>query len=161
MAFVVEDGTGLATATSYASRPEADTYHADRTNATWTDASDKTKESALIRATDLIERRYRFRGSLLNDVQRLSWPRSNVFTPQGVLLDDDAVPAKVKDATAEIALAALGGDLDPDGVNLFRSKTEKAGSVSVTETRANTRRVYHKAREILYDLLAPRSLLRS
>ena len=54
MAFVTEDGTGLAEANSYVSVAEADAYHADRGNAAWI-GEDSAKQSALIKATDYLE----------------------------------------------------------------------------------------------------------
>ncbi|MCP4251064.1 MAG: hypothetical protein GY778_28840 [bacterium] len=161
MAFTPEDGTGLPDANAYITVEQADDYHDDRRNTEWDDIATKDKEAFIIRATDLIEQRYRFRGSLVNETQALQIPRANLFTTQGILLADDEVPAQVQKATAELALSASRGDLDPDGTDVQTSFSEKAGGVTISGTRAATRNAYHKTQSWLYDILAPRSLLRS
>ena len=54
MALIVEDGSGLSGANSYASTAQADTYASDRGLTAWT-GDTATKEAALIRATDYLE----------------------------------------------------------------------------------------------------------
>lgn len=73
MAFVVEDGTAKADATSYVTIAEADGYFADRGMTGWTGA-DAVKQSALIKATDYIEGRFgqRFIGSKKTTTQALA-----------------------------------------------------------------------------------------
>ena len=58
MALVVEDGSGLSGANSYATAAQADTYASDRGLSAWT-GDTATKEAALIRATDYLEATYR------------------------------------------------------------------------------------------------------
>lgn len=84
MAFVVEDGTGLANANSGASVAEADEYFTDRGITDWTGTND-VKQAALIRATDYIEMRWagrwRYTMEFPDTPQALAFPR----------LDDDGV----------------------------------------------------------------------
>ncbi|AEP08893.1 DnaT-like ssDNA-binding protein [Micavibrio aeruginosavorus] len=103
MAFVVEDGTGLPDANSYASVAEADAYHTDRGNAAWT-GSNSVKQAALVRATDYVEQAYagRWKGCALTEEQALSFPR-----------DEAVVPAKLKQAVIQLALEAIATDLNP------------------------------------------------
>lgn len=162
MAFTVEDGTGLAAANSYIARAFADTYHEDRGNTSWADASDKDQESALIQATDYIDQTYRFRGDPATTTQRLRWPRENVRTlEEFTAVASDAVPLQVEEATAEAALSALTQDLVPDGAaSSARILVEKAGTIMTRTERSGHMPAFHKVRNILYDLLAPTSLLR-
>jgi hypothetical protein len=105
MAFVVEDGTGLAEANAYIDVAYADAYFADRGIAAWTgDAS--AKEQAIVRATDYVDTVWgsRFRGGKSSQEQPLEWPRSAF----------DGLPAALVKATAEYAVRALSTTLLPD-----------------------------------------------
>jgi hypothetical protein len=103
---VVEDGTGLANANSYASLTFANDYHRLRDNVIWINAADHHKVGALIRATDYVDRRWRFVGSLFNATQALAWPRLEAFDADGND-QSEKVPGVVQEATAEYALRAL------------------------------------------------------
>jgi len=107
MAFVVEDGTGLANANSYASAATADAYFSDRGVSSWTGSS-TIKEQALVRATDYIERMFgsRFIGYPFVDTQALSFPR--------VIAYETEMPVAVVRACCEYALRALSAKLMPD-----------------------------------------------
>jgi hypothetical protein len=109
VAFVAEDGTGLADANALCDVAYADAYFADRNITAWTGA-DSAKQAALIKATDYIETRWssRFRGYVLSEDQALSFPRTGIN-------HDGEVPHAIRKATAEYALRALGGTaLAPD-----------------------------------------------
>jgi len=118
MAFVVEDGTGLETATSYISEAFVDGYHLDRGNSKWEDFSSAEKQSALIRASDYVDKRFgkRFVGFRERKEQALEWPRMDAFDADGFLLNSvDDVPRNLQKAVAEYALrAAICGVLAPD-----------------------------------------------
>jgi hypothetical protein len=63
---IVEDGSGIVGANSFATVAEADTYFADRGgNTVWDALADADKEAALIVATDYIEKKFgtRFQGT--------------------------------------------------------------------------------------------------
>ena len=55
MAFIPEDGTGSATATSYIDVAYADEYFTDRTVTAWSSLTNPAKQAALIAATDYID----------------------------------------------------------------------------------------------------------
>ncbi len=103
---VVEDGTGLANANSYASLDFANEYHRLRDNVVWTNATDHNKVGALIRATDYVDRRWRFVGSLFKATQALAWPRLDAFDAEGND-QSETVPKGIQEAAAEYALRAL------------------------------------------------------
>lgn len=110
MAFIVEDGSGVVGANSYASVAEADGYFAERGVTTWSGATE-AKQSFLIRATDYIELRFgaRFQGTVEfpDAPQGLSFPRTGITGYTGV-------PDCLKRATFEYALRAIAGPLAPD-----------------------------------------------
>ena len=63
LTLIKEDGSGLATANSYASAVDGDTYHDGHCYAsTWTSATTANKEKALVMATRLIDASYQFNG---------------------------------------------------------------------------------------------------
>ena len=119
MAFIVEDGSGLSTATSYTARAEADAYHADRGNPTaWSTGTDEHKEEALVRATQWLDAEFgsRWPGRRGSKEQGLDFPRIEATTADGYAIDTDEIPGKHKNAVAELALqlAPIGSD-DPLG----------------------------------------------
>lgn len=119
MALVVEDGTGKTDSESFASVANADAYFTGRTgSSTWTASTSTTalKEQALRDATDYIEETYntRFRGRKSEENQALSFPRAYLVDFDGYAIDSDEIPTKLKRATMELAVRALGQDLQPD-----------------------------------------------
>jgi hypothetical protein len=124
MALLVEDGTIVAGAESLASVADADLYHTNRGNTSWTGVT-ATKEAALRRATDYMQQTYRqrWKGYRKDAVQALDWPRTFVYLEEFVhgavgtfpfLVPDTIVPLEVKNACCELALRALSGELSPD-----------------------------------------------
>jgi hypothetical protein len=120
MALVTEDGTGRADAESFVSVADATAYHAKRGNAAWAAlASDEVREQMLRRATDYMEAIYHLRWAGVRKLtaQALSWPRYNVPIRDVMITQyypNDAVPAAVANACAELALRAIKGELAPD-----------------------------------------------
>lgn len=111
MAFVAEDGTGLANANSLCDVAFANAYFADRLVTLWDAKDDDVKQAALIAATDYVELRWaeRFRGceQFADTPQALSFPRTDIGW-------DGAVPDGIKKAVAEYALRTFSGKLAPD-----------------------------------------------
>ena len=103
--FVVEDGTGLATATSYVSVEDADdiitmNIHAD---VAWTALANSAKEKLLSWASLYLDARTRWFGVKATETSALRWPRSGVVDRDGEVLADDAIPRQLEIATAEMA----------------------------------------------------------
>jgi hypothetical protein len=129
MALIVEDGTAKTDAESYIGVTDANTYHANRGNTTWTALTDEQCEQALRKATDYMTQVYRLRwkGYRVTATQALDWPRSMVERPDfaytsvnGYTTIDgmyyfpsDEVPVEVQRACAELALIASTTDLNP------------------------------------------------
>lgn len=107
MTFIVEDGTGVAGATSYTTVDFANDYFADRGIATWA-GNGSQKEAALILATDYLDGRFTFIGQQVAFDQALEWPRT------GTPYDSDVIPVDLQKACVEYALRALTSALAPD-----------------------------------------------
>jgi hypothetical protein len=116
MAFVVEDGTGLTTSTSYVSVADATTYFAtygtEANNTLWTGKTTAEHERALNNGTQFIDSQYYFPGIKSSETQALNWPRKYAYDCNGYELDD--IPQKLKDAVCEAALRSFDGDLLSD-----------------------------------------------
>lgn len=136
MALIVEDGSIVAGAESYISVTDADTYHSNRGNATWTALTTTVKEQLLRKSTDYMVARYRtqWRGYRKTATQALDFPRSFCYLEPFVygavgaypyLLADNVVPNEVKNACAELALKANDGALMTDvGQTVIREKVD-------------------------------------
>ena len=134
MALVVEDGTGLATAESYISVSDTDTYFTERGSPTdWTGLSTANKEAALRYATEWLDGRFEWIGGVVdyNDPQALGWPRVDAEDREGRIVLSTIVPAKVKDATCEVALAHAGTALNATQARGGQVLREKVGSIEV------------------------------
>lgn len=115
MPLIIDDGTGIETANSFASVAFADAYHAASLySAGWTAASEPRKEAALIMATRLLVSSVVFPGrQTFPGVQGLPFPRECV-TLDGVTLPNNITPTPIKNATAELAKLLLAEDLTID-----------------------------------------------
>lgn len=112
MAFVVEDGTEVANANSYGTVQGADDYFADRGITAWGPIATPAKQSALIAATDYIDKRWgsAFKGCQLTATQSLEFPRDAFVDVNGV----GVIPEALKKATYEYAIRANAAPLAPD-----------------------------------------------
>jgi hypothetical protein len=132
MPFVVEDGSGLPDATSYASTDFFDNYTDDRGYAVGTGDT----EQALIRATQVLDATYarRFTGTRTNGrEQALEWPRSGATDIAGNAIPDDEIPIEILEATAELALreVTVPGSTMPDLARGGSIRSLRAGSVAI------------------------------
>ena len=128
MALVVEDGSGKTDAESYIDLEFADTYHTDRGNSAWAEASDSEREQALRKAADYIDSAYRFVGFRKSADQSLAWPRQSAVDPAGRAID--VVPSAVKQAQAVAALILLSRDLYAVAERGGRVKRVQVGPVT-------------------------------
>lgn len=105
--FVVETGDGLDNSNAYVALAAADQYHEDRGNAFWATATSAERQTAIVRATSYIDKRFRqqFRGSRQLVDQALAWPRIGAFDDDGYEFPN--LPKQLIQATAEYALRAL------------------------------------------------------
>jgi hypothetical protein len=123
MPVIVEDGTIVANANSYASEAELATYASDRGI---TIAGTDTQ--LLIRAMDYIEQQ-NFQGFKSTKDQALQWPRYGVWI-DGYDIASDVIPVLLKEAQMEAAIAVDGGN-DPMANVGRETKKEKLGDLEV------------------------------
>ena len=132
MTVLVEDGTGVVGANSYASEDDFDQYCEDR-NYTVTVGD---TEAALIRGTGILDGIYRksYPGTRAwGRDQPLQWPRMNATDAEGEEIAIDEIPQEIIDATCEIALRELASpnSVLPDLERGGAIKSIKAGSVAL------------------------------
>jgi hypothetical protein len=141
---IVEDGTGLPNADSFASLADALTYHAKMGNAGWiaTGVTDTTRDVAMRQATRYIRDRWagRWQGDVINSIQSLPFPRFDVYDANGILVLSTSVPSGIQEATFDLALRALVEDIMPDieaGAGAEIASAVTVGPVSVSSTLAS------------------------
>lgn len=145
---------------SYISEADADTYFADRLNAeSWTGDN---RSKALIQATKMIDFK-KFKGVKTSEAQALKFPRIGLVD-DGVIVDRDTVPQKVKDATCELAIYLLQEDYSaPDDLAEFGSV--KVGSIEVNtqgggRTTSGGKELPPFVKELLKFAVSSKSMLR-
>lgn len=142
--FVVESGNGDATANSYLSVEDADTYHDNHgAPAAWTAATTPQKEAALRIATQYLDAVYVtvWQGQRINETMALDWPRWQVWDADGFPVNYSAVPQQIKDATAYLALKSLAGELLPDSeaASNVTSESLTLGALAISTSYSGTK----------------------
>lgn len=133
MAITVEDGTGIASAESYVSVADADTYWGNRTHTAfytaWDAATTATKEGALREASAYLDATWGqyYRGQRRGYVQGLMWPRSDALDNAGYPLPD--LPPEIVAATNELAGRAISARLASDEAKGGKVKRQKVGDI--------------------------------
>lgn len=111
--FVVEDGTGQASATSYVSVEEADDiavlniHNSDAWLALPLDA----KRNLLMYVSRVLDARTTWSGTQVSSTQALAWPRKDVTDRYSNAVSAAAVPYHVRWAVVELAKHTLAEDL--------------------------------------------------
>lgn len=145
IAFVVEDGTGLANATSYVSIAEADDFFSVDLfeNTAWAALNTTQKQNLLIKATRLMDAYYDYSGNKVFENASLRWPRSGVVDLDGNSVSQSIVPVAVKNATCELAYSLTTDNLaeEPDdrglssievsSIKIVFDKSDKKGYVPI------------------------------
>lgn len=157
MSIIVEDGTGLSTANSYATETEADTFHSDKGNTAWASATSAQKEAALTYATRYIDS-LRFPGSIKVYNQSLKWPRYSAYDSEGRLIE--GVPVKVKEAVFALALHYVNeGSIEPNRSDVGETKREKVGPLETEYFRFTGRNRFPFIDRILDGITVPKNRL--
>jgi hypothetical protein len=164
VALDVEDGTGRATAESYLSVADADTYHAAHgAPSAWSGSSTDQKEAALRSATEYLDQVYGedFQGERKTLTQRLYFPRYDVYVDE-TSQPHDQLPRQLKEACAELALRArtetdgLIPDIAEPGA--IASESVKVGPIEESKTYVGGRsqvKLFRKVDLIVAPLLKP------
>lgn len=156
MSIIVEDGSNVTGAESYASVAQFDTYHTNRGNTLAATLLTAEKEQALRRATDFMEQRYRlaWKGYRKYSTQSLSFPRELVYIEKqaniDTLLSDIIVPNEVINACIELAFRGSAGDLLPDVTDVIAEET-----IGPITTKYDRRKPISPSYKAIDAMLAP------
>lgn len=115
VAIVVEDGTGIVTANSYATVQEVDDLLSVNIHSNWSLLDNTAKENLIMWATRILDERVTWKGKKVFETSGLAWPRTGVRNKEGFFLPDDEVPAAVKLATAVLADHLVAGNPESTG----------------------------------------------
>lgn len=140
MAFLVQDDLGtIVGANAYSTVAEFKDYHATRGNSILRFLTDEAIETAIVRATDYIDRRFgsRYSGCQKSLEQSTAFPRLNSRHSAGFSISD-TIPLALKQAVSEYALrtptasTSLAPDLsvDASGGRVIRKLEKVAGAVT-------------------------------
>ncbi len=129
---IIENGSGVPGANSFATLSAADAYHADRANIAWSLAAQGERESALIRAGQYLNG-LAWKGRKTGRGNAMAWPRQGVVDDDGFPLDGADVPMEVIWAQCEASLRELisPGMLSPDLPRGGSVAREKVGDIEV------------------------------
>lgn len=135
MAFVVEDGDGLSTATSYVSVAYADAYadsfFSQTDYTTYSALADSAKERLLNRGTMYINNNYSFEGEMSLSTQALQFPRNYAYNCLSELVT--GVPTEIEQATVIAAKKLMNSvDLEPDLDRGGAIKRERVDVIDIT-----------------------------
>jgi len=123
MTLIIEDGTNVAGANSYATLTTIRAYAVAR-GVTTLSAVDATLEAQVMKAMDYIEaQRSKYQGEqtykTATVAQALQWPRKNVLI-DCIALDDATIPQELIDAEGELTIQiAAGVELYPTTTGNF------------------------------------------
>src|SRR3954470_9123831 len=147
LVLIVENGSGLVDANTYASVADGDAYHDAHLYATsWTAATTPNKEAALAMATRLIDEEFQFFGYRVSSAQALQWPRARCPDPDalrsaitlpslvapGPYVASNKVPVRVVQATCEMARELLIADRTgpPAGEGIWMQRNADLSEIS-------------------------------
>lgn len=136
LTFVVEDGTGLDTSTSFVSVAYATSYATIHGKESWLSLTDSQKEVTLVLASDYVNSQYNWRGEPVNPLQALALPRCGFSIPSGA--SSTGIPSCVKKAVSELATRCFtteGGSVT--FVQLI-DDIEMAGSIKSYKNKLDT-----------------------
>lgn len=125
--FIVEDGTGLSTATSYADTTDLEQYW-DNLGYDHSALSDDDKKVLLNKAAKIVDAMHVWEGRRIQSTQALQWPRYNFWYPDGQSVPSNSVPKEILNACYEMAYAEnQGTNVQPvnDQQGLLRAERVK------------------------------------
>lgn len=148
MSIVIEDGSIVSGANSYATEAEFAAFYAARAV---TLSGTYTAEQLLILAMDYIESQ-RYKGIKRTRDQLLQWPRVDVYI-DGYYFDSDDIPVELKKAQMQAALA-IDASNSPQQNAPRKTIREKVGDLEVQYSEGSAAVVIDvKIMSFLYKLL--------
>ena len=129
MAVTIDATAGGASANSYITLADAETYFESRYGSdNWDSQTDAVKNALLVNATRLLDQSFDWQGDVASSTQALRWPRDDAYDADGDEIDSDIVPDPIKNATCEMALYVVTNS----GSTVDNSiKSAKVGSIEV------------------------------
>ena len=129
--FIVEDGSGVAGATSYATLSDLKQYWYDH-EYDYGDLTDDAIRRLLNKSTKYIDDNYRggFSGYRQYDDQMLEWPRYGAYYLRSYDIRENTIPQEVKNAVYEASY------LQKSGVDLTAT-ISKAGKITKTSVKVD------------------------
>jgi hypothetical protein len=127
MALILYSEANKVTANAYIDQTYMTAYLADRipsSSVTAYNALTTEQDAYIIFATQRIDM-FNFIGDRADAVQRLSFPRSNIYIDD-YMIDDTTIPDAIERATAEMVLFLLENDINEDNtkLNIKRKKID-------------------------------------
>jgi len=158
MTLIIEDGTGLINANSYATAAETIAYAEARGILPPDD--EELVTAALISAMDYLEaQRSKYQGrKTYPAIQALQWPRTGVTLDCSYLLPSDVIPVELKAAQMALSLEVFAGNsLMPssDGRVVKREKLDVIEREFMTPKDLGMGGLYSPSFPIVDGLLAP------
>lgn len=135
MPAAIDATAGSAAANAYLTEAEATAYLDGRVDsAAWTTATPDQRIRAIISATRRLDQE-QYLGLKADPDQAREWPRFGVVVHGLFYLDTGTIPPRIRNGTAELALALLStpGLLDASGLEAFESV--KVGPLEVTPAK--------------------------
>lgn len=142
MAISIVATAGSATANSFITLAEAETYMLGRGNkALWTAATDANKNIALAEAAQELDLR-NYVGRRTDTTQALDWPRQSAVdpdNPSGQFFETTEIPTRLKNAQAELSFQFIkAGTTDVAALDSATNIKRKKVDVLETEYFAST-----------------------
>lgn len=124
MALIVEDGTGLANANSYAETADAIAYFADRGEVL------DIQDSDMILGTEFLDVTYgsSYKGNIMTETQALLFPRTTFYDNSGRKVEAGTIPKELITALYQAA------KLSSTGTQLITGPTPESQLASFTKT---------------------------
>jgi hypothetical protein len=155
MSLIIEDGTGVENADSYATLAELATYATSR--GVTLSGNDAAKEVLLRQAADYLETlEHKYKGSRVDTDQALAWPRSDVYLyGSSTELPEDEIPALLIKAQCQLACDAQTLNLLPNGAGreVIRQKVDVIETEYAKQGTGSVKPELNKAMAILAPLL--------
>jgi len=160
MALIVEDGSGVESANTYVATADIDTYCSDLGLTAWAAGTTPEKEAANLRAMQYIES-LSYKGIKSNSDYSLKFPRYDIWTEDGYLIDSDEIPNDLKKAVCRAAYEEIVS-LGILQSNLTRSdftKREKVSSIEMEYDKFHYETVFRTIKGLLKDLVESKTRL--
>jgi hypothetical protein len=154
MPLILEDGTGVTNANSFASVDDLETYALLR--GLTLPSTDAEKEVLLVQAGDFLNGlESRYKGSRVDAHQAMCWPRENVYLfDSDEAEEDDSIPDILLAAQCQLAYDAITHNLQATGTGreVIRQKVDVIETEYAPGTGQTVQAVFNKAMTMLEPL---------